>query len=131
MSGFSVGTGLISGLNYAEIIDSLVALEKRPVDLLSAQLKEQQSIQAAYTGLSATMLSLSLSVNTFGQSSVLNARSATSSNPAVLDALASSSAVVGTYNLRPIQQAQAQRFTSAGFAAATSLVGAGTVTIKR
>lgn len=131
MAGITAGTGLVSGLNYSQIIDSLVALEKQPVDLLTTQLQKQQSIQAAYTGLSATLLSMSLSVNQLGQSSVLNARQASSSNPAVLEATANSTAVAGTYTFRPIQQAQAQRFTSAGFAAQTSLVGAGTVTIKR
>lgn len=131
MSSISVGTGLVSGLNYAQIIDSLVALEQKPVDLLSTQLQKQKSVQAAYTGLSATLLSLSLSVNQFSASSVLNARQASSSNPSVLEAVANSSVVPGTYTFRPIQQAQAQRFTSAGFAASTSLVGAGTVTVKR
>lgn len=131
MSSISVGTGLVSGLNYSSIIDSLIAIEKQPADLLSAQLKTQQSVQAAYTGLSATLLSLSLSVNQLGQSSVLNARQATSSNSSILQATASTAAVSGTYSFRPLQQAQAQRFTSSGFAATTSLVGAGTVTIKR
>ncbi len=131
MGRITTGTGLVSGLDYQSIIDSLMQLEKRPVDLLSEQLKKQQSIQASYTGLSATLLSLSLSVNQFGQSSVLNARQASSTNESVLKASANTSAVSGTYNFRALQQAQAQRFTSSGFAANNSLAGAGTVTVKR
>jgi len=131
MGRVTSGTGLVSGLDYQSIIEQLMAFEKRPVDLLSTRLQNQQAVGTAYTALSVTMLSLSLSVNQFSQPSVYNARQATSSNPGVITASTTSSAVPGSYTFRSVQQAQAQRNTSAGFATATSLVGAGTVTIKR
>jgi len=131
MGRVTSGTGLVSGLDYQSIINQLMAFEKRPVDLLSTRLQNQQAVGTAYTALSVTMLSLSLSVNQFSQPSVYNARQATSSNPGVITASTTSSAVPGSYTFRSVQQAQAQRNTSAGFATATSLVGAGTVTIKR
>src|SRR5262249_39923660 len=65
------------------------------------------------------------------QSSVLNARQANSSNPSVLQATATTAAVPGTYNFRPVKTAQAQSYTSTGFASATTPVGAGTITVKR
>jgi flagellar hook-associated protein 2 len=131
MAQISSSTGLVSGLDYKSIIDQLMTIEKKPVENLTTQLSSSKSVQAAYTTLSASMLSLSLTVNQFGQSSVLNARQATSSNSAVLQATAATTAIPGTYSFRPLQQAQAQGYTSTGFATATSTVGAGTISIKR
>lgn len=131
MGRVTSGTGLVSGLDYQSIITQLMTFEQKPIDLLKTQLDKQKSIETAYTGISAQMLSLSLSINTFGQSSVLNARQATSSNPGVLTATASATAAPGAYTFRPLQQAQTQRFAGTGYASNTSLVGAGTITIKR
>lgn len=131
MAQITSTTGLVSGLDYKSIIDQLMTIEKKPVDNLTTQLSSSKSVQSAYTAISASMLSLSLTVNQFGQSSVLNARQATSSSSAILQATAATTAVPGTYNFRPLQQAQAQGYTSTGFASATTTVGAGTVTIKR
>ena len=62
MASVTAGTGLVSGLNYTEIVESLIALDKAPVKLLTTDLNNRKNAQAAYTGLSATMLSLSLSM---------------------------------------------------------------------
>ena len=43
-----------------------MTFEQKPIDLLTTQLNKQKSIETAYTGISAQMLSLSLSINTFG-----------------------------------------------------------------
>ena len=132
MATVSSGVGLISGLNYQSIVDSLTAIDKQPVDLLTSDLKNRQNAQAAYTGISATLLSLSLSVSQMGRPSVLNARSATSSNASVLAATVDQSAALGSYSFRPIRTAQTQRFQSTGYADRNAAaVGAGTISIKQ
>jgi flagellar hook-associated protein 2 len=132
MGRITTGVGLTSGLDYESLANSLTALNKVPVDLLTAQLKKRQNEQVAYTGLTATLLSMSLSVNRLGQNSVLQARTAASSNESILRASAETTTALGSYSFRPVQVAQAQRFTSTGFGDINSTpVGAGTITIKR
>jgi flagellar hook-associated protein 2 len=132
MSQISSGIGLVSGLNYTQILDSLMEVEKQPVNLLTNDLTSRKNKQAAFTGISATLVSLQLSVANFSKPSVLNSRVATSSNSGALQATATSSAVVGSYSFRPVRLAQSQRFTSAGYAdATTAAVGAGTISVKR
>ena len=128
----SAGTGLVSGLNYSQIADSLIALDKVPIDQLTTDLNNRKGAQAAFVGLSASLLSLSLNVSAFGRSSTLDSRVANSSNSSLVSATADTTAVLGSYNFRPVRLAQTQRFTSAGFAdLSTAKVGAGTITIKR
>lgn len=131
MAQISTTTGLISGINYQSIIDQLMAIEKKPVDDLTTQQTTVKSQETAYTTLSASLLSLGLTVNQFSQSGILNARQANSSNSSIITAAATTSAVPGTYNFRPVQLAQAQAYTSVGFASNSAIVGAGTITIKR
>lgn len=132
MSQISSGIGLISGLNYTDILDSLMSVEKQPVTLLTNDLTSRKNKQAAFTGISATLVSLQLSIANFSKPSVLNSRVASSSNSGALQATATSSAVVGSYSFRPVRLAQSQRFTSAGYADATTApVGAGTISVKR
>lgn len=132
MSQISSGIGLISGLNYTQILDSFTAVDKQPVTLLTDEQTTRKNQQAAFTGFSASLVSLQLNVSSLSRPSVLNSRVAASTNQGALAATASSSAVVGSYNFTPVRLAQSQRFTSAGFSdATTQTVGAGTITIKR
>jgi flagellar hook-associated protein 2 len=132
MASVTAGTGLVSGLNYTEIVESLIALDKAPVNLLTTDLNNRKNAQAAYTGLSATMLSLSLSVSALGRNSTLDSRAATSANESLVRAVADNTAVLGSYSFRPVRLAQTQRFTSAGYADLnTAKVGAGTISVKR
>jgi flagellar hook-associated protein 2 len=122
---------LTSGLDYESLANQLTALNKVPVDLLTRQRDKRQAEQVAYTGLTATLLSMSLSVSRLGQNSVLQARSTASSNESILRATADTTSALGSYSFRPVQVAQAQRFTSAGFGDINATpVGAGTITIK-
>ncbi len=132
MGRISSGVGLVSGLNYQQLADSLIAVDKVPVDQLTKQVNTLKQRQVAFTSISASLLSMSFSVSQFGQSRVLQARQASTSDDSLLRATADSTAVPGSYNFRPVRQAQAQRFTSAGFADFnTAPVGAGTITIKQ
>ncbi|MGC3967104.1 MAG: hypothetical protein QM775_06940 [Pirellulales bacterium] len=42
MATVAAGTGLVSGLNYTQIVDSLIALDKAPVDLLTTDLNNRK-----------------------------------------------------------------------------------------
>lgn len=132
MGRISTGVGVVSGLNYQELTNSLIAIDKKPIDLLTEQINSRKNQQVAYTSITASLVSLSLSIGQFSQSRVLQARSATSSNDSLVQATADSTAVPGSYSVRPVRQAQAQRYSSAGFSDFnTAPVGAGTLSIKQ
>lgn len=131
MGRISAGIGLISGLKTDEIIRQLIAFESRPLAQLQNRLAAVKEKSTALAGLTAQLLTLGLSSAALGRPSVVDARSAAVSNAGVLRAKAGSEAAPGSYQFRALAQAQAQRFTSVGFADASSpSVGAGTLTVK-
>ena len=92
MGTISSSTGLISGLDIEGLVNSLMAIEARPVDLLKQQISDLEAERAAYMTISARLLSLKLAVVPFKSGVTFRPRSATSSNEDVLTATASSSA---------------------------------------
>jgi len=130
MGRITTGIGLISGINSAELIDKLMAIEARPKTQLQSRIDQVNQQKLAYADLAARLTSLKLSATTLKRSSTFGRTSATSSNEAVLTATTSSTAAAGTYQLRVAQLVSSQQSVSDGFAAQTSLVGAGTLTIE-
>ena len=131
MGRITTGTGLVSGLDIQGIVDQLIAIEKRPLTQLQTRIDTQKKQQAALTDIATQLASLASAAKSFTSSTVGTARSATTSNSSVLAATAQSGAVLGTYLVQPIRQAQSQQLLSQGFAdTSTTPVGAGTITVK-
>lgn len=124
-------TGLISGLQTQQIINALLTFDQEPVTNLNNQITTEQNQQSAYSTLSSQLAALQSDAQQLSDSSVLGARSATSSNSSAITASASAGAPLASYLVTPVAQAQTQALLSNGFTDSTSApVGQGTITIK-
>ena len=112
-STFTVG-GLLSGLNTQDIINQLMAIERRPLQLLqdrqTAEQKRLQSVNALQTAVSQLRDALA----TLLQPNTVNAKQATTDVSSVLSATASADAINGTYRITVSQLATATRVASGG-----------------
>ncbi len=113
------------------MIDQLMAIERRPQDLLKQRVATANSQKLAYTDLSTRLTSLRLSATTLKKASTFLTRAATSSNPNVLSATAASGAAKGSYQFQVARLVSSQQAVTAGFTDTNSArVGAGTVTVE-
>lgn len=131
MSGISSGVGLISGINSAQLIEQLIALERRPIQALQTRVQRVDIQRTAFLELSARLLSVQNTGVRFTRSGFFRNFSATSSQPDVASATASESAVPGSYDIRVHSLVSSHALISRGFRDAdTTPVGAGTITIE-
>ena len=131
MGTVTSGIGLISGINTAQLINSLIAIDAQPVNDLQNQITVYQSEQAAYQAISASLLAVKSSADTFAQPNTFTATTATSSNPTALTVSSTNAATPGTYTFNVAQVATSQQIVTRGFADESSTaVGAGTLTIE-
>ncbi len=131
MSGISTGVGLISGINSADIIDQLMQIEARPRQLVEQRVEVLTAQKTAFMDVNARLLALKMSAGSFLDSSAFGARSATSSNPSVMTATASTTASPGSYNLTVNRLVSSHQMISRGFGDAdTTTLGPGTLTFE-
>lgn len=131
MSGISTGVGLISGINTAQLIEQLMALEARPVDALRARIGQLDARKTAFLELSARLLAIKNSSGRFKSTAFFDVFSSASSNPEALTASAGSGATPGTFTFRVRQLVTSAQLISRGFADADRTpVGAGTLSIE-
>lgn len=131
MSGFSSGVGLISGVNSAQLIDQLLALEARPRQQAQQRVVSLQSQRAAFLDINTALLSFKTAAQSFRTSNTFSASTASSSNADVLTATAGSNASAGSYQflvkrLVSTQQVLSRAFTDSN----SSAIGAGTFTFE-
>lgn len=125
----SIG-GLVSGFDTANIIDSLMAIERRPVTKMENKIKELEAQQEAYKSLSSMMLTFKSKVDFIGQYSNFNMKTAFSSNESILSANAYEGAQPGSYTFSVERLAQTNQHVSSGYSNTdSSPVGAGTISI--
>ncbi|TMA80444.1 MAG: hypothetical protein E6J72_08510 [Deltaproteobacteria bacterium] len=132
MADITVG-GLATGLDTNKIIDQLVALERRPLDALSAQRDTMAARQTALQTFNTKILAFLTAVDTVRDGSDVIGHSATSSDETVLTAKATSGAAVGTTDITVLDLARGAIATSAngkGSAAATVAAGTGSFVFK-
>jgi flagellar hook-associated protein 2 len=131
MSGISSGVGLISGINYASLINQLVAIDEVPQNLVQSEINEANQQSAAYSTLATDLGGLQTIGSQLALPQTFQAATTSSSDPNVLTATAAEGAAVGSYQFQVAQLVTTQQTVSAGFANATSApIGAGTITIE-
>jgi len=131
MGTISSGIGLISGLNTADIIDQLMALQRRPVTLLENRISGFTAQQTGLLSISAYLAMIEGSAERLADEDAFNIREATSSNTDVLSVTASAGAPVGSYAFTVSRLVQSHQAISNAFADTdTTPVGAGTITIE-
>ena len=131
MSGITTGIGLISGIDYSNIIDQYMRIEAVPINNLEERVATIDLQRAAFLELAARILAVENSVVGFDKVDFFRRFSATSSNSDVLTAKADSSAAPGNYSFRVHSLVTNHSLLSRGFANADSTpVGAGTLTLE-
>lgn len=131
MSGISSGVGLISGINTAQLIEQLMALEARPIQNLQSRVGALDTRRAAFLDLSAQLMAIRNSVSNFHQQSFFQRFQSKSSNENVLLANASQNALPGSATIRVHSLVTNHAMVSRGFVDANSTpIGVGTMTIE-
>lgn len=131
MGTITTGTGLMTGIDIQGLVESLMAIEARPVRLLERQMAGLDAERAAFMTLSAKLLSLKLAVTPLRSGVTFRPYEARSSNESVLTATASSSASAGSFSFRVRQMVQTHQLISSGFNdPSRSTVGTGTITVE-
>ncbi|MDD4888588.1 MAG: flagellar filament capping protein FliD [Phycisphaerae bacterium] len=130
MGTISSGTGLISGLDTATLIEKLMAIEARPRTLLQNQVSGLDSVKTAWATLSAQLLGLKSNTSTFNKEATFQAVKAASTNTDALTVSADAGAVAGVYQFTPARMVANHQVVSGGFRDSdTTAVGAGTISI--
>src|SRR5690348_12972630 len=79
MGRITSGVGLVSGINSADIIDQLMAIEAKPKDILQTQIDSANQQKLAYVDLETQLTALKLTgTNLKKQSLFQNATTASS-----------------------------------------------------
>jgi len=124
--------GVGSGLDVKGIVDKLVAIEHRPVDVLAAHQKSVQTKISSFGLVKNFMANLKDAASTLAGKSLWTATSATSSNASVATAASvpAGHAAAGRYQLRVKNLAQAQTLVSAPTRDSKANLGAGVLHIE-
>lgn len=130
MGGLFSGVGLISGIDFASIVDQLISIEARPRDLLLRRIANLDAQNGAYSDISARLLGLIGRLSTLTKQGSFRGISANSSNSDVLSVSASDLAHPGTYRFLVKSLASAHQFVSSGFRSADAPLSPGTLTIE-
>ncbi|MCH7883657.1 MAG: flagellar filament capping protein FliD [Planctomycetes bacterium] len=131
MSGISSGIGLISGINTADLIDQLIALESRPIRNLEARVQDIDIRRTAFLALSAQLLAVRNAVANFNKPSFFQRFNSSSTNDSIISATASDTAIPGSTVFRIHSLVSNQSMVSRGFADPdTTPIGVGTISIE-
>lgn len=116
--------GLASGLDTASIIQQLLALESRPINLLNTQRETLRSQQDAYKDLNTRINGLENAAFELTKISSLLGRQSNSSDTDTLLATANANALTGSYQIEVLQLATASRLqTGTGAGSGNTLGG--------
>ena len=116
MGSISTGIGLISGIDTASLIDSLITLESRGKVSLQTRLASLQTQQTALLDVNSKLLALKSAAQAFRKDSIFRSSLATSSNEEILTAAASTRAQPGTFQFIVKQLVGTSQQLSRGFA---------------
>ena len=122
--------GLGSGIDVNGIVGQLMAIEQRPILQLTNKEASQQAQISAYGSLKGALSSFQSSAKTLTNLSIFNGIKANVGDSTIATANASSSATVGNHQIEVQTLAQAQKIKSESFAATSTTIGSGTLTIE-
>lgn len=97
MTGSIYASGLISGIDTASLVSQLIALERRRIDLLEAQMRVYEARRSAYQKLNTALLALKTKAAELAKPESFQAVSVTSSQPTLLSTVAATGTPLGTY----------------------------------
>ncbi len=131
MSSITSGVGLVSGLPIGELVESLIAAQRGPINILKNRVQTVSASRTAYLQLSAQLLSIRNAVSRLTATATFRATAASSSNETSLLATAGTTTPPGEYTFTVRNLASTHQLISSGFASSDHTpVGNGTITIE-
>lgn len=122
--------GIGSGLNVAEIVSQLVAIERKPIEQLQSESKRLQTQISAFGKLQSAFSTLRDASVKLTQASNWNASKAVSSDATTVASTATGGAAAGSYKVVVTGLAAAQTLSTARYASASTSLGSGTLRIE-
>lgn len=108
--------GVVSGINYRDIVDQIIAVDKQPADRLRAQATRLQARQSAIASYKGLLQALQQKATALREGTAFGKMSATATiaagSRALVSASASSLAVPGSYQVGVTALAQQQKLGS-------------------
>jgi flagellar hook-associated protein 2 len=123
-------TGIGSGLDVNSLVSQLMAVERRPLDLLSRAGTNLQSTLSAFGRMSSAISSFQDAATALSSPSKWQLFQAQSSDTTAVVATAGSTALEGNYAVRVDRLAKSHALASGTFPASTTAVGTGSITIE-
>jgi flagellar hook-associated protein 2 len=121
--------GLASGIDTSSMIDALVKIEHRPIDLLQNQQNDLSNKLSLFNQLSSLLGSLRSTAETLSTAANFFVNKATTSDDSVVTATAGSNAATGSHSITVTSLASATTEASAAFASTTATLRQGTLAI--
>lgn len=130
-TGILTAAGVGSGLDVNGLVSQLVAAARAPQQhQIDAQKATANTTLSALGQVSSVLSNLLQTLSGLSDGTAFGGRATASSNTSVLTASAQSTANNGSYNLAVSQLATSMKATSGAFAASTTAVGTGTLTVS-
>ena len=131
MGTITSGIGLMSGLDIQGLVTALMAIEARPLALLTQRVTEAREQQAGLMELNARVTAIQLAIDQLARPSNFLVRTARSSNENVLMASASESTPINNFSFIVRSLVSSHQMASRGFADSDQTpVGEGTLTFE-
>jgi flagellar hook-associated protein 2 len=121
--------GIASGLNTNALIEGLVKVERRSIDILKAQETRYQAQHGVLSALAGSLASVKTAAQGLALSVDFNKRAAASSDATVLTASADSTATAGSYAVNVTSLAKNKVLQSTAYTSTTATIGQGSLSI--
>lgn len=123
--------GVGSNIDVNGIVSQLMALERRPLDMLNQKKSGYNSELSAYGKLKSDLAALQSAIGKMRYGTGFQVFTATPADTTIFSATADSTAIAGTHSVTVGQLAQAQKLVTTGFAdTGTTQLGTGTLAIS-
>ena len=123
--------GIGSGLDVDSIVSQLVAIERRPIDLLKQQATKLSTQLSSFGLMQSYVGNLQSAASQLTGTTLWAKTSATSSDATSVGVTPSASAAAGSYSIEVSQLARAQSLASGAYADSATVLGQGTLTFTR
>ncbi len=131
MGGITTGVGIFSGIDSANLIEQLLAVDARPRVLAQRRIIQLQQQQAAFLDINSSLLALKTASGAFDALDIFDTKSAVSGDSDVLGVSAGATSIPGTYSFQVERLVSTQQMLSRGFVDADSAgVGASSFTFE-
>jgi flagellar hook-associated protein 2 len=122
--------GIGSGLNVDDLVTQLMAVEREPLTQIDKKEASYQAKISAFGTLKSSLAEFQTAAKALSTPAQLSPLKTSVSDTTVLSASAGDGAAAGSFNIEVKSLAQSQKLiTSSGYAATTSAVGTGKITI--